>query len=80
MEDMRSTYNILVGKPQGNIPNGRHKCKWKGNIKNLFKSTIVLGCEVCSVGSGQGPVCYEYRNENFVPIKCLEFCEQLSKT
>jgi hypothetical protein len=29
----RSTYRILVGKPEGKIPLGRLRCKWVDNIK-----------------------------------------------
>jgi hypothetical protein len=29
----RNAYRILVGKPEGKIPLGRHKCRWGDNIK-----------------------------------------------
>ena len=33
MEQSRITYRVLVGKPEGNRPLGRPKCRWKDNIK-----------------------------------------------
>ena len=33
MGDKRGAYRILVGKPEGNRPLGRPKCKWDDNIK-----------------------------------------------
>ena len=31
MEESRSTFKILTGKPTGKIPLGRPRCRWKGN-------------------------------------------------
>jgi len=31
--EMRSIYKILVGKPEGKGPCGRHTCRWEDNIK-----------------------------------------------
>jgi hypothetical protein len=28
---------ILVGKPEGNRPLGRHRCRWEDNIKICFR-------------------------------------------
>jgi len=33
MEQMRNSYEILVGKPEGKTPLGRPKRRWKDNIK-----------------------------------------------
>jgi hypothetical protein len=33
----RNEYEILFGKPEGNRPLGRHKCRWKDNIKIYLK-------------------------------------------
>jgi hypothetical protein len=30
---MRKAYNILVGKPEGKRPFGRHKHRWEDNIR-----------------------------------------------
>jgi len=29
----RSVYRVLVGRPEGKIPLGRPRCRWKDNIK-----------------------------------------------
>jgi hypothetical protein len=36
MREMRNLYKILVGKPKGKIPLGRHTRKWEDNIKPIF--------------------------------------------
>jgi hypothetical protein len=33
VEEMRKSCKILVGKPEGKIPLGRHARRWKDNIK-----------------------------------------------
>ena len=33
MEERRGVYRVLVGKPQGKTPLGRHKRRWEDNIK-----------------------------------------------
>jgi hypothetical protein len=33
MVDKRYAYRIFVGKPEGETPLGRSKCKWVDNIK-----------------------------------------------
>jgi len=33
MGEMRTTYNILIGKPEGKIPVGRPRCRWEDNIR-----------------------------------------------
>jgi hypothetical protein len=33
MGEKRNSYRILVGKPEGNRPLGRPRCKWVDNIK-----------------------------------------------
>jgi hypothetical protein len=33
MEEMRNTYNILVGKAGGKIPLGRPTLRWEDNIR-----------------------------------------------
>jgi hypothetical protein len=41
MEEGRSVYRILVGKPEGKSQIGRHRRRWKGNIKMDFQE---VGC------------------------------------
>jgi hypothetical protein len=36
MEEVRGTYNILVGKPEGRRPLGRPRRRWEDNIKMDF--------------------------------------------
>jgi hypothetical protein len=31
--EVRIAYNIVVGKPEGNRPLGRHRLKWEENIR-----------------------------------------------
>jgi hypothetical protein len=33
MEEGRSVQRVLVGKPEGRIPTGRHRRRWENNIK-----------------------------------------------
>jgi hypothetical protein len=33
MGEVRGTYNILVGRPEGRRPLGRHRRRWKDNIQ-----------------------------------------------
>jgi hypothetical protein len=33
MGEVRNAYNILVGRPEGRRPLGRHKHRWEDNIK-----------------------------------------------
>ena len=33
MGERRGAYRILVGKPEGKRPLGRHRPRWEGNIK-----------------------------------------------
>jgi hypothetical protein len=37
MEEGRSVFNILTGKPTGKIPLGRSMRRWKNNIRMDFK-------------------------------------------
>jgi hypothetical protein len=34
---MKNAYNILVGKPEGNRPLGRPRCRWKVNIRMYLR-------------------------------------------
>ena len=35
--EKRGSYRVLVGKPEGKRPLGRHKHRWEDNIKCMFK-------------------------------------------
>jgi hypothetical protein len=42
MGEKRSLYRVLVGKPEGKRPLGRHKLRWEDNIKMDCQE---VGCE-----------------------------------
>jgi len=33
MGERRGVYRVLVGKPEGKRPLGRHRCRWEDNTK-----------------------------------------------
>jgi hypothetical protein len=33
MWEKRNSYRILMGKPEGKRPIGRHRCRWEDNIR-----------------------------------------------
>jgi hypothetical protein len=33
MAELKNTYNILVGKPEGMEPLARPRCRWENNIR-----------------------------------------------
>jgi hypothetical protein len=41
MGERRSTYRVLVGKPEGKTPLGRTRCRWEDNIKMYLQE---VGC------------------------------------
>jgi len=41
MGETRGVYRVLVGKPEGKRPLGRHKCRWEDNIKIVLQD---VGC------------------------------------
>jgi hypothetical protein len=41
MGERRDVYRVLVGKPKGKRPHGRHRHRWKDNIKMDFQK---VGC------------------------------------
>ena len=43
MEEGRSAFNILTGKPTGKIPLGRRRRRWEGNIRMDFEEIGELG-------------------------------------
>jgi len=43
MGEMRNSYNILVGKPEGKRPLGRPRRRWEDNIK-MYLRKIVAEC------------------------------------
>jgi hypothetical protein len=41
MRERRGIYRVLMGKPEGKRPLGRHKHRWEDNIKTDFQE---VGC------------------------------------
>ena len=41
MMERRGVYRVLVGKPEGNYPLGRPRCRWENNIKRNLQE---VGC------------------------------------
>jgi hypothetical protein len=39
MEKMRNAYKMLVDKPEGKKPHGRHRYRWNGDINMDCKET-----------------------------------------
>jgi hypothetical protein len=37
--DMRNSYKISFGKPEGKRPLGRHRCRWEDNIEMDLRET-----------------------------------------
>jgi hypothetical protein len=38
MAEIRNALRILVGKPEGKRPYGRHRSKWEANIKMSLRN------------------------------------------
>jgi hypothetical protein len=45
IREMRNVYKILVGKPKGKRPLGRHRHKWEDNIKTDLGQTGLEGVD-----------------------------------
>ena len=43
MEEGTGVHKVLVGKPEGKIPLGRPRCRWKDNIK-MDLDEVGRGC------------------------------------
>ena len=41
MEEDRSAFKILTGKPTGKRPLGRRRCRWEDNIRMELKETDI---------------------------------------
>jgi hypothetical protein len=51
MREMRNTYNILVGRPEGKRSLGRPRRRWDDNVKMDLRGTGFAGCGLDSSGS-----------------------------
>jgi hypothetical protein len=52
MGEKRNAYRILVGKPEGNRPLGRPRCRWVDNIKIKHRSDRMGWYGLDQSGSG----------------------------
>jgi hypothetical protein len=56
MEEMRNTYTIFVGKPEGKKPFGRPRHRWEHNITIDLKEIRWEGVDWIYQAQVQGPV------------------------
>jgi hypothetical protein len=76
MGEGRGLYRVLVGKPEGKRPLGRHRCRWEDNIKADLQK---VGCgdmywiELAQERQATGN--YECGNKPSGSIKCWEFLD-----
>jgi len=52
MGEKRGVYRVLVGKPEGKRPLGRHRHRWEDNIKMDFRE-VGYGLDRAGSGGGQ---------------------------
>jgi hypothetical protein len=45
MADRRALHRVLVGKPEGRGPLGRHRHRWENNIKMDFQEVVCGGMD-----------------------------------
>jgi len=75
MGEKSDVYRVLVGKPEGERPLGRHAHRWEDNIKMDLQEVGCGGHGLDRAGSGWGQVAgtCECRDEPLGSIKCGEF-------
>ena len=55
MGKRRGVFRVLVGKPEGQRPLGRPRCRWEHNIKmDLQKVVVWTGLISLRIGTGGG--------------------------
>jgi hypothetical protein len=52
MWEKRNAYRVLVGKPEGKIPLGRHRHRWEDNIKMDLREIGWTGLIWLRIGTG----------------------------
>jgi hypothetical protein len=55
--EVRNAYKILVGKPEGKKPLGRHRCRWKANVRMNLREIgwqVWTGCIWLRLGISDG--------------------------
>jgi len=53
MGEKRGVYRILVGKPEGKRPLGRHRRRWKNNVKMDLKEVGCGGMDWIELAQGR---------------------------
>ena len=74
----RSVYKVLLVKPEGKRPHGRHRRKWEDNVKMDLQN--VRCCALTGsmwVRMGEVAGTSEYSDEHSGSIKSREFLEHL---
>jgi hypothetical protein len=58
MGEERKVYKVLVGKPEGNIPLGRPRCRWEDRIRMDLREIglrgVWIGFDCLRTGTGGG--------------------------
>jgi len=66
--EMRNTYGVLAGKPEGKRPLPRPKHRWVDNLKMAPTKTVKgRGLDWSGSGQGQVSVCCKHCHELYVP-------------
>jgi hypothetical protein len=55
MREMRNAYKILVGKPEGIRPHGRHRRRWEDNRKMDLREIVLEGVVLIHVARDSSP-------------------------
>jgi hypothetical protein len=72
MEDRRGVCMVLVRKPEGKRPLGRHRHRWEDNIKKDLQEVGCGGMYWIELAQGRDRW---WALVNAVVIKCTEFLE-----
>jgi hypothetical protein len=71
MGDTKELYRVLVGRPEGNRPLGRPRCRWANNIKMDLEEVLWEGMDWIDLAQDREKVAEacEYGNEPSGSIK-----------
>jgi hypothetical protein len=74
---MRNAYKILVRKPEGKRPLGRHKCKWENDTRIYLGEIGYKGVDWMHLAQDRDPLACscEHGSETSGSIKGREFLE-----
>jgi hypothetical protein len=77
MGENRVSYRVLVGKPEGKIPLGKPRRRWKDNIKRDLQEVGCGDMDWIDVAQDRVAGTCECGNELSGAIKCGEFPDWL---